>query len=173
LIFTGPRASAAYFEQIDRFLRLALGDDVAQHYQIIIDDPTLVARQIIKGVERVRHHRLDNKDAFFFNWALNIDSVFQQPFRPTHEAMAGLNLHRGQPQHLFAADLRRAFSGIVAGNVKIEGMRAIEEHGPFQIRGDTQIMHALDQLLASFVAQQRMKLPGGAAYEPCYRVIVD
>lgn len=173
LIFTGPRASAAYFEQIDRFLRLSLGDEVAKHYQIIIDDPTLVARQIIKGVERVRNHRLDNKDAFFFNWALNIDNVFQQPFRPTHEAMAGLKLYRDQPQHLFAADLRRAFSGIVAGNVKIEGMRAIEEHGPFLIRGDAEIMQALDELLASFVGQQRMKLPGGAAYEPCYRVIVD
>jgi predicted Rossmann-fold nucleotide-binding protein len=173
LIFTGPRASAAYFEQIDRFLRLALGDEVAKHYQIIIDDPELVARNVLKGIERVRQHRLNTKDAFFFNWALNIDPVFQHPFRPTHEGMAGLNLHRNQPQHLFAADLRRAFSGIVAGNVKIEGMRAIEEHGPFKIRGDAEIMHALDQLLASFVSQQRMKLPGGTSYVPCYQVIVD
>ncbi len=173
LIFTGPRASAAYFEQIDRFLRLALGDEVAEHYQIIIDDPAQVARQIGKGIERVRLSRLDNKDAFFFNWALHIDDVFQLPFRPTHEAMAGLNLHREQPRHLFAADLRRAFSGIVAGNVKIEGMRAIEQHGPFLIRGNGEIMLALDALLASFVEQQRMKLPGGATYVPCYRVIVD
>ena len=173
LIFTGPRASAAYFEQIDRFLRLALGDEVAAHYEIIIDDPTRVARQIGKGIDRVRQHRLDNKDAFFFNWALNIDEVFQRPFRPVHEAMAGLNLHRDQPRHLFAADLRRAFSGIVAGNVKIEGMRAIEQHGPFLIRGDGAVMQALDALLASFVEQQRMKLPGGTAYVPCYRVIVD
>jgi len=173
LIFTGPRNSAAYFEQIDRFLRLALGDDVARHYQIIVDDPALVARQVIKGVERVRQHRLDNKDAFFFNWALNVDGELQTPFKPTHEAMAALNLNRGQPQHEFAADLRRAFSGIVAGNVKLEGMRAIEAHGPFLIRGDAEIMQALDALLASFVAQQRMKLPGGATYVPCYRVIVD
>jgi hypothetical protein len=173
LILTGPRASAAYFEQIDRFLRLALGDAVAEHYQIIIDDPALVARQATRGVERVRKHRLDSKDAFFFNWAIHIDMALQQPFRPTHEAMASLNLHREQPQHEFAADLRRAFSGIVAGNVKIEGMRAIEQRGPFLIRGDAEIMHALDALLASFVVQQRMKLPGGAAYEPCYRILVE
>ncbi len=173
LIFTGPRESAAYFEQIDRFLRLALGDDVARHYQIIVDDPALVARQVIKGVERVRKYRLDNSDAFFFNWSINIDAALQHPFKPTHEAMAGLNLHREQPQHEFAADLRRAFSGIVAGNVKIDGMRAIEEHGPFLIRGDGAIMQALDELLASFVAQQRMKLPGGSTYVPCYQVIKD
>ena len=173
LIMTGPRESAAYFEQIDRFLRLALGDAVAAHYQIIVDNPELVARQVVKGVERVRKHRLDNKDAFFFNWAMNIDMDLQQPFWPTHEAMASLNLHRDQPQHEFAADLRRAFSGIVAGNVKLEGMRAIEEHGPFLIRGDAEIMQALDALLASFVVQQRMKLPGGAAYVPCYRIVAD
>ena len=173
LIFTGPSESAAYFEQIDRFLRLALGDEVARHYQIIIDDPGQVARQVAKGVERVRKYRLESGDAFFFNWAISIDESLQHPFHPTHEAMASLNLHREQPQHEFAADLRRAFSGIVAGNVKIDGMRAIEQHGPFLIRGDDQIMQALDDLLASFVSQQRMKLPGTAAYVPCYRVIHD
>ena len=68
-----------------------------------------------------------------------------------------------------AADLRRAFSGIVAGNVKEEGLRAIAENGPFVIDGDPEIMRALDALLASFVAQQRMKLPG-TKYVPCYRV---
>ena len=35
------------------------------------------------------------------------------------------------------------------------------------------MMRALDALLHSFVAQHRMKLPGGSAYKPCYRGIVD
>ena len=170
LIFTGPRQSAAYFEQIDRFLRLALGEDVAQHYQIIVDDPAAVARAMVKGVDRVRNHRLDNKDAFFFNWALSIPFAFQVPFRPTHEAMRALAIHRDRPRHELAADLRRAFSGIVAGNVKEEGVRAIEQYGPFDIDGEPGIMRSLDDLLQAFVAQHRMKLPGGTAYEPCYRV---
>jgi hypothetical protein len=172
LVFTGPAESAAYFEQIDRFLRLSLGDDVARHYSIVVDDPAEVARQIRKGIERVRLFRLENQDAFFFNWALHIEREFQVPFQPTHAAMAGLNLHRNQAAHRLAADLRRAFSGIVAGNVKEEGMRAIEQHGPFEIHGDRDIMQALDALLASFVAQQRMKLPG-SRYVPCYRVLTD
>ena len=170
LIFTGPRQSAAYFEQIDRFLRLALGDDVAQHYQIIVDDPATVARTMIKGIDKVRHNRLDTKDAFFFNWALQIPLSFQTPFQPTHEAMRALQIHHDRPRHELAADLRRAFSGIVAGNVKEEGVRAIEKSGPFDIDGDTDIMRALDKLLQAFVEQHRMKLPGGAAYVPCYRV---
>ena len=169
LIFTGPAASSAYFEQIDRFLRLALGDAISQRYRIVVGDPREVAHQVRKGIERVRAHRLDNKDAFFFNWALHVEQEFQVPFLPTHESMAALNLHRGQEPHRLAADLRRAFSGIVAGNVKVEGMRAIEQHGPFVIDGDRDIMLALDALLASFVAQQRMKLPGND-YVPCYRI---
>jgi len=170
LIFTGPSQSSAYFEQIDRFLRLALGDEVAQHYLIIVDDPPAVARAMVKGIDKVRKHRLDTKDAFFFNWALQIPFAFQTPFRPTHEAMRALQIHHDRPRHELAADLRRAFSGIVAGNVKEEGVKAIEQFGPFDIDGDADIMRALDKLLQAFVEQHRMKLPGGAAYVPCYRV---
>ncbi len=171
LVFTGPRESAAYFEQIDRFLRLSLGDEVAQYYQIVVDDPAAVARLMINGLDKVRHNRLDTRDAFFFNWALQIPLEFQLPFRPTHEAMRALQIRHDRPRHELAADLRRAFSGIVAGNVKEEGVQAIEQHGPFDIDGDVDIMRALDKLLQAFVEQHRMKLPGGAAYVPCYRVL--
>ncbi len=171
LVFTGPRESAAYFEQIDRFLRLSLGDEVATHYQIVVDDPALVAKIMVKGMDKVLQNRLDTKDAFFFNWALQIPLEFQQPFRPNHEAMRALQIRHGRPLHELAADLRRAFSGIVAGNVKEEGVQAIERNGPFDIDGDADIMRALDKLLQAFVEQHRMKLPGGSAYVPCYRVV--
>ena len=68
-----------------------------------------------------------------------------------------------------AASLRKAFSGLVSGNVKDEGIRAIESRGPFELAGDREIMARLDQLLGAFVAQNRMKLPG-RAYQPCYRL---
>jgi hypothetical protein len=168
LVFTGPRESAAYFDQIDHFLRLALGDAAAQRYRIVVDDPSEVAKVMMRGVESVRSHRLDSKDAFFFNWSLRIQPEFQRPFVPNHANMAQLKLHRDQPVHLLAADLRRAFSGIVAGNVKEEGMRAIEQHGPFRIDGEREIMRALDGLLRAFVAQKRMKMSG--EYRPCYEV---
>jgi hypothetical protein len=84
--------------------------------------------------------------------------------------MAALNLHRDRPPHELAADMRRAFSGIVAGNVKEEGMAQIDKSGPYEIHGDPRFMHALDTLLRSFVTQQRMKLPG-SKYIPCYRIV--
>jgi hypothetical protein len=102
--------------------------------------------------------------------SLKVEQEFQQPFAPTHENMRNLELRHDLPRHTLAANLRRAFSGIVAGNVKDEGIRAIEKHGHFEIRGDASIMDPLDSLLKSFVAQHRMKLPV-TEYVPCYRII--
>ncbi len=169
LVLTGPKSSAAYFEQIDQFLRLTLGDAASSRYRIIVDDAPLVAATMVKGVKKVREQRLNSRDAFFFNWSLRVPPEFQRPFAPDHASMAALDLHREQPAHTLAANLRRAFSGIVAGNVKEEGMRLIEQHGPFEIHGDPDIMLALDALLRAFVDQRRMKLVG--EYRPCYRVV--
>jgi len=169
LIMTGPSASADYFEEIDAFLVETLGESVRAYFEIIINDPVQVARKMQAGIHAVCEFRTQHGDAYYYNWRLKIDHAFQQEFRPTHENMAALELHKDQEPHLLAANLRRAFSGIVAGNVKDEGIRAIEEHGLFEIRGDKQIMERLDKLLTSFVAQTRMKLEG--EYTPCYRII--
>jgi predicted Rossmann-fold nucleotide-binding protein len=169
LVLTGPKSSAAYFEQIDQFLRLTVGEAGAARYRIIVDDGALVAQTMVKGVKKVREQRLNSRDAFFFNWSLRVPVEFQRPFQPDHASMAALDLHRDQPVHTLAANLRRAFSGIVAGNVKEEGMRLIEQHGPFEIHGDPDIMQALDALLRAFVDQRRMKMVG--EYRPCYRVV--
>jgi hypothetical protein len=170
LILTGPTASAPYFQQIDQFLRLTLGEAATARYQIIIGDCTEVARQMNDGIQKVREFRLARGDSFFFSWALDVPLEFQQPFVPTHEAMAALDLHHGRKPFELAADLRRAFSGIVAGNVKEEGMRRVEEQGPYQIHGDPDMMQALDALLRAFVEQRRMKISG--EYRPCYEVVV-
>ena len=155
--------------QIDAFLVGTLGPRVRQCYRIIIGDPAEVAREMVRGMDAVREFRRRASDAYNFNWLLRIPHEFQQPFEPTHEAMAALELRRDAPPHQLAADLRRAFSGIVAGNVKEYGLRLIEEHGPFELHGDPELIEPLDELLASFVRQRRMKLSG--EYQPCYRIV--
>ena len=111
-------------------------------------------------MEAVREFRRQHNDSYNYNWLLSIQPEFQQPFEVTHESMRALELHRDQPAHQLAANLRRAFSGIVTGNVKEYGIKAIEQHGPYELAGDPAIMRLLDELLAAFVAQRRMKLAG-------------
>ncbi|MCW8825444.1 MAG: nucleotide 5'-monophosphate nucleosidase PpnN [Gammaproteobacteria bacterium] len=170
LIFTGPASAAEYFEQIDQFIGDTLGSKAQKRYKIIIDDPPLLAKEMNIAIRQVREFRKARGDAYYFNWFLKINEAFQKPFNPTHENMRNLELHKDQEVHQLAANLRRAFSGVVAGNVKDEGIRAIEEFGLFELNGDPEIMESMDRLLASFVKQQRMKLPG-TEYVPCYRII--
>lgn len=105
------------------------------------------------GIRQVREFRKSKADAYYFNWSLKIATEFQQPFTPTHENMAGLELHKDQAKHQLAANLRRVFSGIVAGNVKDEGIRAIEKNGHFEISGDKEIMQPVMSYLQHLLAR--------------------
>ncbi len=82
-----------------------------------------------RSMPQVKENRRSTGDAYSFNWSIKIAHDLQHPFEPTHENMASLNLHPGQAPEKLASDLRRAFSGIVAGNVKEFGMKAIENMG--------------------------------------------
>lgn len=170
LIFTGPADSAAYFTQIDEFVGATLGPSAQELYEVIIDDPGRVAHAARAGTQRVREYRKHHSDAYYFNWKLKIEPDFQRPFVPTHASMRALDLHRQQAPNLLAANLRRAFSGVVAGNVKLQGIAEIERHGLFEIHGEAEIMERMDSLLTAFIDQGRMKLPG-TRYEPCYRIV--
>ena len=169
LIFTGPADSAGYFHRIDAFLRAAIGDDVAAHYEIICGDAPAVARAMKRGVKAARRQRIERSESFSFHWNLHVPEALQQPFLPTHGNMAALALHREQPRHRLIAELRRAFSGIVAGNVKEFGLRAVEEHGPFQLRGDPDLVEGLGALLAAFARDGRMKIDP-SSYRPCFEL---
>lgn len=170
LVFTGPASATAYFEQIDAFIGTTLGPKAQAKYEIIIDDPYAVAVAIKAKMEQVIEHRQSVGDAYHYNWQLHIDEDFQHPFIPTHANMAGLKLASDQPTAQLASNLRKAMSGIVAGNVKTFGLQQIRQHGPYQLKAEAALLEKLDMLLQSFVAQDRMKLPGNKAYEPCYRV---
>lgn len=169
LIITGPEETREYLMDIDRFIGDTLGDSAQQRYQLIIADPVAVAIEMKKGVERVKEFRRNSNDAYFYNWSLTIDHEFQMPFDPTHENMSNLQLHKDLPSHLLAANLRRAFSGIVAGNVKADGVKRVRKHGPYQIHGDPSILAGMDKLLRAMVDHGRMKIRGD--YQPCYEML--
>ncbi len=170
VVLTGPRETAAYFEHFSHFIGGTLGEEALRRLTLIIDDPAAVARHMVRGMEAVREFRRERNDSYNFNWLLSVWPELQRPFEVTHESMRALELHRDQPAHRLAANLRRAFSGIVTGNVKDYGIKAIERDGPYELAGDPAVMQLLDELLAAFVAQRRMRLPG-SAYRPVYRLV--
>lgn len=170
LIFTGPESTKEYFEQIDKFIGDVLGAQAQSKYEIIIDNPTLVAQRMKESMPAVQAYRRATHDAYYYNWVLHIEKELQEPFSPTHENMSQLDLHKDQEVHLLAANLRRAFSGIVDGNVKAHGIQAVAEKGPYEIKAGPEIVGPLEQLLRSFVDQKRMKIPT-QEYIPCYKVV--
>jgi predicted Rossmann-fold nucleotide-binding protein len=167
LVLTGPRSAEAYFRRIDEFVGETLGPDAQKRYKIIIDHPRDVARAMKKGLEQVLAFRSEYGDAYYFNWRLRIDERFQLPFVATHASMGDLTIDENMARHELAANLRRAFSGIVSGNVREDTAELIERDGPFEIRGSQRIMSLLDGLLSDFIAQHRMKISRGE-YDPCY-----
>jgi predicted Rossmann-fold nucleotide-binding protein len=167
LIMTGPASSESYFQKIDEFVVATLGEKARRSYQIIIDDPREVARQMHARLGNVHDFRKTHGDAYYFNWRLRVDRDFQIPFVATHESMRDLEISDDLPGHILAANLRRVFSGIVSGNVREDTAELIERNGPFEINGSRRIMDLLDKLLAGFVAKQRMKISSGK-YHPCY-----
>jgi predicted Rossmann-fold nucleotide-binding protein len=171
VIMTGPPSAGEYFARIDDFIGATLGPEAQEFYRIELAAPAQIAGLVADTVRQVRDVRQQSRDAYYYNWKLKIEPEFQQPFKATHENMAALQLHRNQPVHMLASNLRRAFSGLVAGNIKEDGIRAIEAHGPFEMNGDPDIMSGLDALLSSFVQQGRMRL-AQKSYQPCYRVVV-
>ncbi len=171
LIFTGPTSSKAYFERLHGFIGETLGPMAQRRYKIVLGDPSAVAAEVMLGLQRVRDRRAADDNAYFFNWALDIDLPFQMPFEATHESMRALELHRDQAPHDLAFNLRRAFSGVVAGNVREAGIALVEKYGPFELRGDRKIIAALGTLLQNFVTERRMRLSEPSAYVPCYRIV--
>lgn len=169
LILTGPASRKAYFEAIDDFVGATLGKEGQSKYSIVTGNACEVASAMSAAQKDVLAYRREMGDSYNFNWTLHIPEDFQKPFIPSHESMKALDLSANQPISSLAANLRKCFSGIVAGNVKSEGIEQIKKHGRFELNGDAALMQKMDKLLASFVAQGRMKL-NGAPYEPCYTV---
>ena len=171
LVFTGPPDSEAYFEALDSFIGTTLGPAAQQRYRVVIGDPDRAARELVMLMNAAPGGRERRHASHFFNWQLKVPLEFQAPFEATHASMAALELEAGASPHDLAVTLRRAFSGVVAGNVREAGIRLVDEHGPFELSGDPSIIRALGALLDGFVKQRRMRLTDPANYVPCFKIV--
>lgn len=168
-IFACDQQHRAYFDSMDKFLRHCLGDEVARYYTIIDSGAEQVAEAVKIEVQKVQRARLRDQESYGYNWELYIPFELQTPFIPSHENMAALELSSDTPRDKLCMNLRAAFSGIVAGNVKSFGIEQVQQHGPYKLHADQHIGQELRQLLADFVEQGRMSLSAG--YKPSFEVL--
>lgn len=169
VILTGPRSSEKYFERLDQFIQVTLGEEASALYKIILDNPEKVAKEVKSSIEEVTRFRTEHNESFNFNWRLKVNEEWQIPFDATHKNMSELNLSKAQPIHELALNLRKAFSGIVAGNVKPNGIAEVEKYGPFILKGSKEISEPLNNLLECFIEENRMTLASNN-YVPCFRL---
>ena len=171
VVFAGPESCRDYFAELETFLEECLGSGVREHYRLIVGAPESVGRAVSEAIEETHARRRENRQAYYFNWDLRVDETLQLPFLPTHENMAALRLHRELPAHALASELRRAFSGLVAGNVKAFGIEQVRARGPYRLQGEPDLLSSMDRLLHVMVREQRMKLGEGIGeYRPCYEI---
>ena len=170
LVFAGPECCREYFDELERFLVDCLGEDVRRHYRVIVGGAEDVGRAIRSANDDVHAKRRATQQAYYFNWELVISPDLQEPFVPTHDVMAALQLDAHLPKHELASALRRVFSGLVAGNVKAFGIEQVRLHGPYQLSGDKKFLSSMDRLLQMLVRQKRMKLDQ-EKYQPCYQLV--
>jgi len=169
LILTGNENSIPYFEALEDFLVLCFGDNIKRYYDIIINDPKKVAQKVNEALDSALEHRTLTHDSYCFNWSLKIPFELQIAHKISHEFMSSLNLSRNIAPWQLACNLRSAFSGIVAGNVKEYGIKLVAEKGPFKLHGDAEIIKSMDRLLESFIEQGRVLL-SKREYKPCYEL---
>ncbi len=172
LVFAGPESCRKYFQELERFLVGCLGEGVRRYYRVIVGSPEETGRTIKMDIEEVHARRRRSQQAYYYNWELQISPDLQHQFIPTHDKMAALQLRAGAPGHKLASELRCAFSGLVAGNVKAFGIEQVRAHGPYKLSGDKKLLSSMDRLLQMLVREQRMKLgEGGRDYQPCYQLV--
>ena len=122
LVFTGPRESAGYFRQLDRFISLTLGEEARKRYRIIVDDPPEVAREMQRGFDAVRRCAAPRGRRLQLQLAPEDSARFPAAVRSEPRLNGGTRALDGPAgARTRPANLRRAFSGIVAGNVKGAG----------------------------------------------------
>ncbi|MFA6509165.1 MAG: pyrimidine/purine nucleotide monophosphate nucleosidase domain-containing protein [Candidatus Peribacteraceae bacterium] len=167
-ILTAPRASQEFVTALDTFIRETAGPEAQKHYETVIHDPIAVSRKLREGAAAVRTHREQTGQPPLWNRELYIPPECQEPFETTHESVEALRLTADQPVWQLMDVCRRVCKSIVRGTIISDYVAQVRERGRYRLRGDRNVLVALDNLLKTLARQGRL---GGMGNEqPCYTI---
>ena len=168
VVFTGPASAAGYFARIDEFVganaRTRGTGPLPDHRRRSRGRGPRHRRRCRRGA------RLSPRDRRLVSLQLEpVDTArYAAPLRGQPRVGRAFAVGLAQPVHVRAANLRRIFSAIVAGNVKDRVSARSRSTGRFaswRSAADA----AAGCAARPFIAQRRMKLSG--EYKPVYRIV--
>ena len=169
VVLTGPAEQRGLF-RADRPLHRAArwARRRCARFTVIIDDPAAGgAAHGARHATRCASSAAAHSDSYNFNWLLAMPREFQQPFEVTHASRCARSSCTATSRCTSWPPTCGARSPASSpATSRRDGIQAIERHGPYELPAIPTIMRLLDELLAAFVAQRRMKLPG-SVYRPC------
>ena len=127
-----------------------------------------VAIEVKNCLKLVKLNRTLNNDSYSFSWLTHINKNLQQTFKPTHKSVEKIRLTMNTEPSTLLFQLRKIFSTIVSGNVKVKYQNNIHKKGPFIIHADKSIKIELEKLLDVFIKEKRMSIKDN--YTPSYKI---
>lgn len=178
-LMAGDETKREYYDIILKTLEKTLGAEVLEQTRIreriCIGKPEEVAKRIVQVAEEAQKarkiemlHKNDPNIRLDFHGGIHIPSALRTPYKYTRENAAKLKLHREQSPSDQIAELRRFTYNVTLACVSDTERADIQKNGPFEVRGDPQFVHAIDDLMRFFVATGRMN--GGEYIQP-YKIV--
>ncbi len=138
-----------YFLSIIGFLRTCFGTDLDPFYTLHLGSPSTYAKHVVETTSELPMRYLWNDD-------IVVDKTLQESPPVTFESMEALDLSRNQPKDMLLVNLRRFFSSIVHLSVKDPDL--LDSWGDERplLKGDPDILAAVDHLMRDLEAQGRI-----------------
>lgn len=159
-----------YKEKLENFIKNVFGNETLECLQFVPGDAEEIAKQVKILSAKDRAQRQGKFD-LQIRRNLNIPEILKKQFDSTHENVSKIKLSKSAYKELweYVANVSKAFSAFVAGNIKADTVEMIQKKGPFQLHGDANIAREFNIFLQYLVKSERMKIKG--EYKPCYDII--
>lgn len=181
LYFSQPVQSGNYFNHIIEFLEVAFQKDflkegLFRYYESNAEDksdPNFDPKRVALDLQSEMRENTDyylrqgkGDPAFMlFNWDLYFPEQLQMPLKINREFVESLTFSNALPIEELFFSLRSLSSAIVETNVR--DREYLSKYGPFQLKGDPEMLNAMDKLFERFAAEGRM---GGREYLCPYEI---
>lgn len=178
-LMAGDETKREYYDIILKTLEKTLGAEVVEQTgirdRICIGKPEEVAKRIVQVAEEAQKARkiemLLKQDPVIradFHGGIHIPSGLRVPYKVTRENVREQQLHREQSVSDQIIALRRFTYTVTLACVSDKENQDVAKNGPYEVSGDPDFIHSIDDLMQYFVATGRMN---GGAYKQPYKIV--